>query len=132
VAAAGKEIVVAFSEMRFVRPDWSVRFDWDEVRAFLERQREELAPLGIRLKVEREPSRQIDINGYGDLLNAVRLRSSRDGLGNPCLGHIIGVSPGCDFLADLKRGIGRIAFAPEMIAPDSEYRKVCHNCGCGC
>ncbi|TYO99726.1 hypothetical protein EDC39_102252 [Geothermobacter ehrlichii] len=129
---AGKEIVVAFYGMRFPRRDWSVHFDWNEVMSFLEEQTAELAPLGIRLKVERDSSRVIDINGYGDLLNAVRLRSSQDGLGNPCLGHVIGASADLDFLADLKRGIGRIAFAPEMIAPDTEYRKVCHNCGCGC
>jgi hypothetical protein len=28
--------------------------------------------------------------------------------------------------------VRRIAFAPETIAPADEFRKVCHNCGCGC
>jgi hypothetical protein len=33
---------------------------------------------------------------------------------------------------DLRRGVSRVAFAPEMIEPEGSNKVVCHNCGCGC
>ena len=74
----------------------------------------------------------VEIKGYGDLLNSIRLRSTEPGVGNPCLGHIIGESVDCDLLADIRRGVSRLAFAPDTIEPDAAHKKVCHNCGCGC
>ena len=76
--------------------------------------------------------RRIEARGYGDLLNAVRIRSSKPGLGNLCLGHVIGCSAHLDLLEDIRRGVRRIAFAPETIEPDGSDKVVCHNCGCGC
>jgi hypothetical protein len=35
-------------------------------------------------------------------------------------------------MADIKRAINRVAFAPETVPPDDHNRRVCHNCGCGC
>ena len=37
-----------------------------------------------------------------------------------------------DILEDLKRGINRVAFAPETVEPSGSDKVVCHNCGCGC
>ena len=69
---------------------------------------------------------------YGDLLTTVRLRSPRDHIGNLCLGHVIGQSANCDLFEDIRRGVSRIAFAPETIEPEGSNKVVCHNCGCGC
>lgn len=91
----------------------------------------ELRPLGVELSW-REEDPVIEVKGYGDLLNAVRVRSPLDGLGNPCLGHIIGTSCKLDLLGDIRRGVNRIAFAPETIEPEAHAKRVCHNCGCGC
>ena len=38
----------------------------------------------------------------------------------------------CDLFEDIRRGVSRVAFAPEMIEPEGENKAVCHNCGCGC
>lgn len=92
----------------------------------------ELQPLGIDLQVLREPKQVLAVRGYGDYLNTVRLRSPKDSIGNLCLGHIIGPSPNCDLLEDIRRGISRVAFAPETIEPEGSHKVVCHNCGCGC
>ena len=93
---------------------------------------EELAPFGITLHHARDKEMVLEIKGYGDLLNTVRIRSPRDAIGNLCLGHIIGSSPKCDLLADIRRGVNRVAFSPETIEPEGNNKIVCHNCGCGC
>jgi hypothetical protein len=129
---AVKELTVALYQCRYPRQDWSFSVDREALFGFLKQQQQELEPLGVKLQLLDDPSQTIDINGYGDLLNSIRLRSPRDGISNLCLGHIIGPSKGCDLLVDLRRGINRVAFAPEMIEPEDENRKVCHNCGCGC
>jgi hypothetical protein len=33
---------------------------------------------------------------------------------------------------DISAAVRRIAFAPETVVPSNEFKKVCHNCGCGC
>lgn len=91
----------------------------------------ELQPLGVNLSWKEE-DQVIEVQGYGDLLNAIRVRSPRDGFGNPCLGHIIGASCKLDLFADIRRGVNRVAFAPETVEPEGHAKQVCHNCGCGC
>ena len=87
---------------------------------------------GITVTYIEEPHNILDVRGYADLLNTVRLRTDDNQLGNPCLGHIIGQSQNCNLLEDLQRGISRVAFAPETIEPDGSSKQICHNCGCGC
>lgn len=127
-----KTITVAFYGCRFSRAEW--RYDFD--RAALARLCEELSgqyrEFGIRLDWRWEDETVLEVGGYGDLLNTVRLRSPQDGIANHCLGHVIGASSHCDLLEDIRRGVSRIAFAPEMIEPEGESKRVCHNCGCGC
>jgi len=129
--AGGKRITVVFYNWLFVRPDWQYALDSQEMETFLQQQADELTTLGIQLDWHAEEC-GVEVNGYGDLLNGIRIRSSENGLGNPCLGHILGPSPKCDLFADLRRGINRVAFAPETIEPDAVNKQVCHNCGCGC
>jgi hypothetical protein len=74
----------------------------------------------------------IEINSYADLLNVVKISSPQDGHSNQCIGHIIGKSGKLDIMEDINLAVRRVAFAPETIAPSGEFRKVCHNCGCGC
>ncbi|PLX82140.1 MAG: hypothetical protein C0616_02640 [Desulfuromonas sp.] len=126
-----KKIEVAFYQYRFVRPDWTYPLDEAAREGFMQNLAAELEPLGIDLSWQEE-DQEIEVRGYGDLLNAVRVRSPRDGLGNPCLGHVIGASGKLDLLADIRRGVNRIAFAPETIEPEGHAKQVCHNCGCGC
>lgn len=127
-----KEITVAFYGRRFPRSDWRLEFDQEAVDAFFTAFAAELAPLGVILRCVEDDAFTLDINGYGDLLNTVRIRSPRDGFGNLCLGHIIGASPNRDLLEDIRRGVSRVAFAPETVEPEGSDKVVCHNCGCGC
>lgn len=73
-----------------------------------------------------------EIKGYGDLLNSMRISFPSAGVRSYCLGHIICASKNLDIVEDLKRGINRVAFAPETIEPSGSDKVVCHNCGCGC
>lgn len=127
-----KQIVVAFYGRRFVRADWTVDIDRDAIQGLFADMEREFAPLGVQVGCCWEEDMVLDVKGYGDLLNCVRLRSPSDGIANLCLGHVIGPSAQLDLLQDIRRGVSRIAFAPEMIEPEGENKRVCHNCGCGC
>lgn len=128
----GKEITIVLYGRRFANPEW--RFDMDESRidAFFGRMEEEFGRYGIIVRHGRDENIVLDVKGYGDLLNTVRIRSPQDSIANLCLGHIIGPSPHRDFFEDIRRGISRVAFAPETIEPEGSSKIVCHNCGCGC
>ena len=91
----------------------------------------ELQKYSITLRTVETES-PVKIKGYGDLLNSVRLSYPAGGVGSLCLGHIIGISGHLDIIEDLRRGINRVAFAPETIEPQGSDKVVCHNCGCGC
>jgi hypothetical protein len=91
----------------------------------------EMRKLGVALSCVHNRDVTIPINSYADLLNCVKVASD-DSQGNHCIGHIIGKSEHLDIMEDIGAAIRRIAFAPETIAPAGEFRKVCHNCGCGC
>jgi hypothetical protein len=127
-----KEITVVLYGRRQSRSDWSFELDENALEAMLRGLAEELAPFGITLRQAKEEERVLEIKGYGDLLNTVRIRSPRDAISNLCLGHVIGSSPNRDLLADIRRGVNRVAFAPETIEPEGSNKIVCHNCGCGC
>jgi len=126
-----KTITIALYSRRFVK-DWKYSVDADSISALAEQISTDLGSAGVSVRFSMEEDVSVDVSGYGDILNSVRLRSSEKGVGNPCLGHIIGESPECDLLADIRKGVNRLAFAPETIMPDAEHRKTCHNCGCGC
>jgi hypothetical protein len=128
----GKEITVVLYGRRYSRADWSFDLDERALDGMLKGLAEELAPFGLVLRREADAEMVLEVRGYNDLLNTVRLRSPQDGIGNLCLGHIIGISPNRDLLEDIRRGINRIAFAPETIEPEGSNKIVCHNCGCGC
>ena len=129
---AHKEIQVSFYRREFTREDWRYSIDEKALDDFLRGLAAELDRFGIRLSHGREDSVTIQVGGYTDLLNAVRLRSPHDGFGNLCLGHVIGASPNRDLFEDIRRGVNRIAFAPETVEPEGSSKVVCHNCGCGC
>jgi hypothetical protein len=128
----GKEITVVLYGRRHSRADWSFDLDERALDEMLNGLAEELAPFGLVLRREADAEMVLEIKGYNDLLNTVRLRSPQDGIGNLCLGHIIGISPNRNLLEDIRRGINRVAFAPETIEPEGSNKIVCHNCGCGC
>lgn len=127
-----KLITVVFYNRRYPRSDWSLDLDEEALAAFFGRLVDEFAPLGIRIAYLKDENLSFDIYGYGDFLNSIRIRSLCDGIGNLCLGHVIGASPNRDPLEDIRRGISRVAFAPETIEPEGSDKIVCHNCGCGC
>ncbi|HEY7746181.1 MAG TPA: hypothetical protein VIA07_07585 [Desulfuromonadales bacterium] len=127
-----KEITVVLYGRRHSRADWNFELDEKALEAMLRNLAEELVPFGIKLRHARDEEMVLEIKGYGDLLNTVRIRSPQDAIGNLCLGHIIGVSPNRDLLEDIRRGVNRVAFAPETIEPEGSNKIVCHNCGCGC
>ena len=123
----------------FAERDWSAE-DWKYDRyqnldaalaAMLEEVRQELSSFGIELRVV-ERDLKSEIKGYGDLLNSMRISFPSAGVASYCLGHIISQSQNLDILEDLRRGINRVAFAPETVEPAGSAKVVCHNCGCGC
>ena len=126
-----KEITIALYRRDFIK-DWRYEVNPDSLVALADEINSELGPAGVSVRFAGEEDVSVEVKGYGDILNSIRLRSSEKGVGNPCLGHVIGESPDCDLLADIRRGVKRLAFAPETIVPDAEHRKTCHNCGCGC
>ena len=128
----GKKIVVTFYRQNHVRPDWRVDLASSVFELFFIELADDLAKFGVDLARVVDDETVIDIHGYADVLNAVRISSPSDGFSTICIGHIVGKSPHLDLLEDIKRGVNRVAFAPETIAPESHNRQVCHNCGCGC
>lgn len=127
----GKKMVVTFYRQNHVRTDWRVDLDSSVFELFFIELADDLAKFGIQITKQNEDT-SIDIRSYTDLLNSVRISSPSDGFSSMCIGHIIGKSPHLDIFEDIRRGVNRMAFAPETIAPESHNRQVCHNCGCGC
>lgn len=127
-----KQIVITILDQKHLRDDWYIDFDGEEFQAFLPGLIKEMKRLGVELSVQRNRETVISVNSYADLLNVVKISSPQDGHSNQCVGHIIGKSARLDIMEDIGTAVRRIAFAPETIAPSSEFRKVCHNCGCGC
>jgi len=127
-----KEITVVLYGYNLTNKEWSPDINIKGLDVFVASLHHDLNSLGITVSYLNEPEKILEVNGYGDLLNIVRLRSPKDHISNLCLGHIIGQSENCDFFEDIRRGVSRIAFAPEMIEPEGSNKVVCHNCGCGC
>ena len=127
-----KEITVVCYSYRLVNCDWAPAVDIDALGGFVASLHKDLYSLGITVNYINDPDTELEVKGYADLLNIIRLRSPKDHIGNLCLGHIIGQSENCDLFEDIRRGVTRIAFAPEMIEPEGSNKVVCHNCGCGC
>jgi hypothetical protein len=127
-----KEITVVLYGYRLINRSWSPGFAPEALDEFISGLNEELKTLGITVTCIKEPDNLLEVKGYADLLNTVRLRSPKDHIGNLCLGHVIGQSANCDLFEDIRRGVSRVAFAPEMIEPEGSHKVVCHNCGCGC
>jgi hypothetical protein len=127
-----KQMVITIHDQKHLRKDWYIDFDGQPFQDFLAGMITEMKRLGVLLTVVRIRDAVISINSYADLLNVVKISSPQDGHSNQCVGHIIGKSQGLDIMEDISTAVRRVAFAPETVAPSSEFRKVCHNCGCGC
>jgi hypothetical protein len=127
-----KQITVTILDQEHIRRDWFFDFEGELFLRFFDDMAREMKKLGIALNKVHNREAVIKVNSYADLLNVVKVSSPDDGHTNQCVGHIIGKSENLNIMEDIDTAIRRIAFAPETIAPASEFRKVCHNCGCGC
>ncbi len=127
-----KQMVIAIHDHAFLRKEWFVDFHSQLFQDFLAGLVKEMKRLGVHVSVVNNQDTVIEINSYADLLNVVKISSPQDGHSNQCIGHIIGKSGKLDIMEDISLAVRRVAFAPETIAPSGEFRKVCHNCGCGC
>lgn len=127
-----KQMVITILDQKHLRNDWRFDFDGQPFQEFLAGIISEMERLGVLLTVVHNRDAVITINSYADLLNVVKISSLQDGHSNQCVGHIIGKSQHLDIMEDISTAVRRVAFAPETVAPSSEFRKVCHNCGCGC
>jgi len=128
---ADKVLEVFISQPVWLADGWQGQNPDAALAVLLDAMQAELQTFSIQLQpVKTDLS--IEIRGYGDLLNSFRLSYPSAGVGNLCLGHIIGASPNRNILEDLRRGINRVAFAPETIEPQGSDKVICHNCGCGC
>ena len=128
----GKDITVVRYDFTLTNNEWAPGVDMGTIESFVATLGKDLVSLDITVHYLVEDDVKLEVRGYGDLLNTIRLRSPKDHIGNLCLGHIIGQSANCDFFEDIRRGVSRVAFAPEMIEPEGDNKLVCHNCGCGC
>jgi hypothetical protein len=126
-----KVLTVTIMDQKHLREDWRFDFDGEGFQRFIAGMAREMRKLGFALTCVHNHDVTLSISSYADLLNCVKV-SSDDSQGNHCIGHIIGKSEHLDIVEDIASAIRRIAFAPETIAPAGEFRKVCHNCGCGC
>ena len=127
-----KQIRLTVLEQNYIRNNWNFDFEGTGFNSFFEALVMDMHKMGIDLELVRNREAVININSYADLLNVIKISSPDDGHSNHCIGHVIGKSPNLDIQEDIKIAVRRIAFAPETVAPSSEFRKVCHNCGCGC
>lgn len=127
-----KQITITILDQEHVRKDWYFDFETASFQGFFASLAGELKKLGVALQLRRNREAVVRINSYTDLLNVVRISSPEDGITCKCVGHILGISRNLDIQEDITAAVRRIAFAPETVAPDGEFRKVCHNCGCGC
>lgn len=125
-------LTLAFYGRRWLRDNRSELLSPAVIDRFVIELNHELEPFDVRVEVVEDSSVTLDIKGYGDLLNSVRIRAPFMGVGNRCLGHIIGPSKQLDLYQDIRRGVNRVLFAPETIEPEGSDKVVCHNCGCGC
>lgn len=125
-------ITVVFYLRRQVRNDWDYPVDEQRLATFFQELNAELVRFDLQVRFLQDDTMSLQIRGYADLLNSIRIRFPEAGFGNLCLGHILGPSPNRDLFEDLRRGINRVAFAPETIEPEGSDKIVCHNCGCGC
>ena len=127
-----KEMTIMILAQEHVRKEWYFDFDAEGFRFFCENLSRDMKRLGVALNIVHNRETTIKITSYADLLNCVRISSPDGGHANQCVGHIIGKSEHLDIMDDIGTAVRRVAFAPETIAPSGEFRKVCHNCGCGC
>lgn len=127
-----KEIGIVFYQRHYQADKWRQLVEQTDLDALFSDLAEELRPLGFRVSRIENADMSMTITGYGDLLNSIRLRCPAHGIGNMCLGHVIGASKNLDLIEDIRRGINRVAFAPETVEPEGSDKIVCHNCGCGC
>ena len=129
---AVNRITVTILDQEHIRKEWLFDFDGELFRGYFAGLSAEMGKLGFELTLVRNHDASICVNSYADLLNVVKISSPSGGHSNQCVGHIIGKSERLDIMDDIRTAVRRIAFAPETVAPASEFRKVCHNCGCGC
>jgi len=127
-----KQMVITILDQKHLRNDWYIDFDGKPFQDFMAEMIKEMKRLGVLVTVVRNREAVVSISSYADLLNVVKISSAQDGHSNQCVGHIIGKSQGLNIMEDIGTAVRRVAFAPETVAPSSEFRKVCHNCGCGC
>jgi hypothetical protein len=127
-----KGITITVLAQEHVRKDWYFDFEAEHFQGFCKKLTQEMKKLGVALTIVHNRDVTITINSYADLLNSVKISSPDDGHTNQCVGHIIGKSEHLNIMEDIGAAVRRIAFAPETVAPSNEFRKVCHNCGCGC
>src|SRR5512133_707289 len=126
-----KALSVTILDQQHLKRDWLFDFDGAAFKQFMTGLTKEMKKLGVALTWVYNHDVVITIASYADLLNCVKI-SSDDSQGNHCIGHVIGKSEHLDIMEDIGAAVRRVAFAPETIAPAGEFRKVCHNCGCGC
>ncbi|HIJ94585.1 MAG TPA: hypothetical protein HPP94_02380 [Desulfuromonadales bacterium] len=127
-----KQLTLTLLSLEHNRPDWYVDFDEATFRDYCQMLIADMRKMGVALEIVRNTESVITVNSYVDLLNAIKISSVEGGHSNRCVGHVIGMSPHLDIREDIAAAVRRIAFAPETVVPSNEFKKVCHNCGCGC
>lgn len=126
-----KKVTITIMEQLYERSDWVFDFNAAPFVTFINRLTADLKNLDYELVCCRNRDVVITVKSYADLLNCIKV-STDTSMGNHCIGHCLGKSEHLDILEDIEAAVRRVVFAPETIPPANEFRKVCHNCGCGC
>ncbi len=128
---ADKILDVVFFQRIWPAGEWQYADPTTGLTKMLTEMKEELCRFGIQLRCIEEEFVS-EIRGYQDLLNSMRVAYPAARIGSLPLGRVIGVSKSLDIVEDLRRGINRVAFAPETVEPSEGDKIACHDCGCGC
>lgn len=84
-----KEITVVLYGCHLTNNEWSPAVDFGAIDGFVEKLSNDLSTLGITVVYREELDTLLEVNGYGDMLNLIRLRSPKDSIGNLCLGSTL-------------------------------------------
>ncbi len=127
-----KEITVVFYGRSFPRDDWRYELDTQKLAACVNALAEEFGPLGIQVNWQEDAGRSLR---SGDTaICSTACASVRHRTISPISASGTSSAPASTAICceDIRRGVSRVAFAPEMIEPEETNKRVCHNCGCGC
>ena len=79
-----KEITVVLYGYNLTNSEWSPDLNPERLDVFVNKLHQDLNTLGITVTYQEDLATVLEVGGYGDLLNTIRLRSPKDNISNLC------------------------------------------------